>query len=198
MNSLLLITLLFCSFIVYSCAFVTYQSKLSVRNHIVVMSNEKLNDPKLIEFMQGAGGKKIWKGTRDILTRRKQVPSSEYNAIDVVKICVEALKCNDDPQLDHGACVVLEFKSPNGPLSDQSLDPAAYGYFLRSSEYQALLDFKDYEIFGDSIPIRDSLSIKQPVKIIGWTTGSNPGEKIFDFYLTKVNDKWLIDVILLR
>ena len=82
MNSLLLITLLFCSFIVYSCAFVTYQSKLLVRNHIVVMSNEKLNDPKLIEFMQGAGGKKVWKGTRDMLTRRKQVPSSEYNAID--------------------------------------------------------------------------------------------------------------------
>ena len=197
MNTVLLVTLL-CSYVVYTYAFLPYQSKLLIRKVNVVMSDEKLNDPKFMEFMQGAGGRKVWKGTKDILTRRKQVPSSEYNVIDVVKICVEALKCNDDPQLDHGACVVLEFKSPNGPLSDQSLDPAAYGYFLRSSEYQALLDFKDYEIFGDAIPIRDSLSIKQPVKIIGWTTGSNPGEKIFDFYLTKVNDKWLIDVILLR
>ena len=195
MKSVLLIALLCCN-VVY--AFVPYHSTFLRRNHEVIMNNEKLNDPKLIEFMQGAAGKKVWKGAKDILARRRQVPSSKYNLVDVVKICVEALKYNDDPQLDHGACVVLEFKSPNGPLSDQSLDPAAYGYFLRSSEYQALLDFKDYEIFGDAIPIRDSLSAKQSVKIIGWTTGSNPGEKIFDFYLTKVNDKWLIDVILLR
>lgn len=163
-----------------------------------VTKERAAEDPLFAEFMRGADSKKTWKGTYDILGRRGQVPKTEYSIKDVVNIVVTALGCNDDPQLDHGACTALSFRSPGGPLADASLDPASYGSFLRSNEYCALLDYKSYELAGDPIELKDSLSVKQQVNINGWVTGNSPGAKIFDVYLTKVSDQWLLDVILLR
>ena len=59
-------------------------------------------DPNLKEYMAGNQGKK-WKGTRDVLPRRKQIPSPDYSPQDVCRIVLSALQNNDDPQLDHGA-----------------------------------------------------------------------------------------------
>ena len=163
-----------------------------------VTKERAAEDPLFAEFMRGADSKKTWRGTYDILGRRGQVPSAQYSAKEVVDIVVTALGCNDDPQLDHGACTALSFRSPGGPLADASLDPASYGQFLRSNEYSALLDYKSYELVGDPVELKDSLSVKQQVRVNGWVTSSAPGARLFDFYLTKVADKWLLDVILLR
>lgn len=149
-------------------------------------------DPKLKEFLAGPEGKP-WKGSKDILERRNQIPLAEYLPNDVIRICLEALKSNDDPQLDHGACVTLAFQSPSGVLANGGLDPAAYGRFLRSTDYEALLDFYKYEFIDGNIVIGDN-SIIQKVNILKW---DNQGSQNFDFYLSKVNEKWLIDIILI-
>lgn len=138
-----------------------------------------------------------WKGSRDILKRKKQVPDSSYNPQKVVMTCLNALAINDDPQLDHGCCVLLEFKSPNGPLSKDNLDPASYGRFLRSSEYGILIDHRTADLIGEPEQLMDSLSVVQKVKVTGWREGEETPIKFFDFYLTKVTDTWLIDVVLL-
>ena len=155
------------------------------------------NDPELKEYLNGSSGK-VWKGSREMLGRRKQIPASEYTIQDVVKKCLAALQNNDEPQLDHGACVTLEFKNPSGPLAEGDLDPAAYGRFLRSTEYNVLLDFKKAEIIGEPEQLNDSLSYKQRVKVTGWQNDiTKKSDSLFDFYLTKVSDKWLLDVILI-
>lgn len=158
-------------------------------------------DPQLAEYLKGPEGKP-WKGSRSMLIRRKQIPDISYGPVDVVKICLDALQNNDDPQLDHGACVVLEFKSPTGLLAQEGLDPAAYGRFLRSTEYKSLIDFKLYRVEGQPIELMDSLSVKLPVKIVAWKDLSGNNEKnaetSFEFYLTKTKDLWLVDVILAK
>ena len=53
------------------------------------------------DYMAGPEGKK-WKGTREVLPRRKQIPSPDYSPQDVCRILLSALQNNDDPQLDHG------------------------------------------------------------------------------------------------
>jgi len=149
------------------------------------------SDPELEAYM----ARKVirpWAGTRDMLPRRGQVPSNSQTPRDVVKICCAALQNNDDPQLDHGACVVLEFRSPNGFLSENSLDPAQYGAFLRS-EFPELVDFKTAEFVGEPMELTDSLSVKQVVRIVPW--GSSP-PATFNFFLSKVRELWLLDVIL--
>jgi hypothetical protein len=50
---------------------------------------------------------KPWKGVRDMLPRKGQIPLPSYGPKDVCKIILAALQNNDDPQLDHGACVAL-------------------------------------------------------------------------------------------
>lgn len=115
----------------------------------------------LKEFLAGPEGKK-WKGTRDILPRRQQVPLPEYSPAEVCRTILAALQDNDLPQLDNGAAVVLEFKSPTGLLAEGSLDPAAYGRFLRGTdEYSSLIDFKSAEMVGEPVAIGDSLSVRQ-------------------------------------
>ena len=139
--------------------------------------------------------------SRDILKRKKQVPDPAYAPKDVVRTCLSALQNNDDPQLDHGACVVLEFRSPAGPLSEGGLDPSEYGRFLRSTHpYNALLDFKSAEAIGDPESISgNEFTIRQGVKLKSFEdyTGTSK-ETLFDFYLSKHNDTWLLDVILHR
>jgi len=156
--------------------------------------------PELREFLAGPNNKR-WKGTRDIMPRRNQVPKPEYSVHDVVRTCMAALQNNDDPQLDHGAAVVLEFKSPTGPLADGDLDAAAYGRFLRSDEYASLIDFKTCSIMGDPVPVgatnNSGVSVRQTVKVVDWQSSStNKGERFFDFYLTQHQGCWLVDVVL--
>ena len=155
-------------------------------------------DPEFEQFMSGQEAKP-WKGTRIALVRKGQVPLPEYSAQDVIRICVSALQNNDDPQLDHGACVTLEFKSPTGPLAEGGLDPAGYGRFLRGTEYSSLIDFKSYELVGELEQLSDSLSVRQQIKITDWQSSpNNKGVTNFDFYLTQVRSCWLLDIILIR
>lgn len=145
--------------------------------------------------MKGPDGKP-WQGTTEILERRNQVPKKSYTPIEVTKICLQALQNNDDPQLDHGACVVLAFKSPNGLLASSSLDPAGYARFIRN-EYSGLIDFYKADVIGQPIELKDSLSVKQRVEITGYNVGNTRSvPQQFDFYLTKVDEYWLVDVIL--
>lgn len=156
------------------------------------------SDPDYQKFLAGAEGKP-WKGTRIALARRGQIPLPEYSAQDVVRICLAALQNNDDPQLDHGTCVSLEFKSPMGPLAEGNLDPAAYGRFIRGSDYVSLIDFKTSELVGELEPLTDSLSVRQQVRITDWQSSPDSrGVTNFDFYLSQVRGYWLLDIILLR
>eukprot|EP01041_Mallomonas_annulata_P002696 gene2696-5308_t len=136
-----------------------------------------------------------WNGTKDILVRRGQVPSADYGPKDVIRVCLAALQNNDEPQLDHGACVVLAFKSPNGILAQDSLDPAEYGRFLRSTEYSALVDFASAELIEDLQMTNDNQSARQAVKINGWKNVQGiSSESMFDFFLSRTGDNWLIDL----
>lgn len=162
------------------------------------IESKENSDPEYQAFLAGASGKP-WKGTRIALARRGQVPLPEYSAQDVVRICLAALQNNDDPQLDHGSCVALEFKSPTGALAEGGLDPAAYGRFIRDTDYASLIDFKASELVGELQPLSDSLSVRQLVKITDWQSSPNSkGVTNFDFYLTQVRGYWLLDIILLR
>lgn len=156
------------------------------------------SDADYQKFLAGSEGKP-WKGTRIALARRGQIPLPEYSAQDVVRICLAALQNNDDPQLDHGACVSLEFKSPMGPLAEGNLDPAAYGRFIRGSNYVSLIDFKTSELVGELEPLSDSLSVRQHVRITDWQSSPDSrGVSNFDFYLSQVRGSWLLDIILIR
>ena len=96
--------------------------------------------------------------------------------------------------------MVLEFKSPTGPLAEGGLDPAGYGRFIRDSDtHNALIDFKNADMIGEPVSLGDSLSVRQSVKIVDWqSSDTNRGDKVFDFYLTNCNGQWLIDVILCK
>jgi hypothetical protein len=157
-------------------------------------------DPELQDYLSGSL-KKPWSGNRSILKRKKQIPDAKYSPQEVVKICLDALVVNDDPQLDHGCLVVLEFKSPSGPLAEGKLDPREYGQFLRSSEYNLLLEYETAELVGEPKSFKDGLSVIQKVLITGWQDldeSSKPKDKkYYNFYLSKIDGKWLVDVILL-
>ena len=159
---------------------------------------QKQQDKKLQEFLNGEGTKAAWKGSTESLKRRRQVPSSEYDPQTVVSKCLQALQANDDPQLDHGCCVLLAFKSPHGTLAQGGLDPAGLGRFLRSTNYELLLDNADFDFLGDPFPSpENSLSVRQTVQIKGWDSRGGAAERRnFDFYLTKYNDLWLVDIVL--
>lgn len=91
-------------------------NKLSPLMKINVLTMElSSEDPSLRSFLKG-NVDAPWKGTTDSLKRRKQIPLPEYDPRKVVQICLDALQVNDEPQLDHGCCVLLSFKSPNGPV----------------------------------------------------------------------------------
>eukprot|EP01036_Dinobryon_divergens_P029231 gene29231-38299_t len=161
---------------------------------------QQQQDKKLQEYLNGEGLKATWKGSTESLKRRKQVPSSEYDPQTVVRKCLQALQANDDPQLDHGCCVLLSFKSPFGMLTQGGLDPTGLGRFLRTTNYEILLDNADFDLLGDPFPSpENSLSIRQTVQVKGWERTGRGGDaerRNFDFYLTKYNDTWLVDVVL--
>lgn len=70
------------------------------------------------------------KGRTDILKRKKQVPLPEYSPQVAVRTVLDALQINDDPQLDHGCCVLLAFKSPSGTTTDSTLDAVKVTSFI--------------------------------------------------------------------
>jgi hypothetical protein len=154
------------------------------------------------------------------------VPLPEYSPQVAVRTVLDALQINDDPQLDHGCCVLLAFKSPSGiildstldamkvtytvslylninrlsgPLGESNLDPSGYGRFLRSSAYGLLIDHNRSEFIGEPEQLRDSLSVRQRVRVSGWSDGPTDSceQVVFDFYLSNVEGTWLIDVILM-
>lgn len=197
---ILLILLFISSHSVYSYNINLLQKHQINRPRSIVVFNSvnevNLEDEGLKEFLLGPEKKK-WKGVKDMLVRKGQIPDEKYTPKDVVKIILTALQDNDSPQLDHGACVALEFRSATGPLNDPNLDPAGYGQFLRSTEYNSLIDFKSVKFIGEPIELADSLSVKQSVEVVGWQSKGQQSQ-IFDFYLSRSDNKWLIDVILLR
>ena len=72
---------------------------------------------------------------------------------------------------------------------------------MRSTHpYNALLDFKSAEAIGDPEVISgNEYTVKQGVKLRSFEDYSGKSEEtLFDFYLSKHSDKWLIDVILHR
>jgi len=156
-----------------------------------VAFSEKRDYPSLDDFLNKKNRK--WSGRTDILERRKQLPSVDQSPTDVVRIVLAALKINDDPQMDHGACVLLEFSNPKGILREGKLDPGELGSFLRE-KYSVLIDFKRAELVGDPSET-EPFSVTQRVKILDWDTNNTAGTN-FDFFLSRVPGKsWLIDVI---
>lgn len=164
------------------------------------------DDPELQSYMNGS--KDVpWKGSRRSLARRKQVPLPEYTPQQVVRKCLDALQLNDEPQLDHGCCVLLEFKSPQGLLAESGLDPAGYGRFLRNSDYSILLDHNESELVGKPSPSAAPAEgqqegkaverVVQRVRVRGWSVYGKRAETDFDFHLSKIDDCWLLDVIVL-
>ena len=156
-----------------------------------VFSTDPKVDPDVADFLEGKPRK--WSGRWDIMQRRGQMPSPEYSPVEVVVTILKALKNNDDPQIDHGAAVVLAFASPDGALKQSGVDPAQYGLFL-STNYPALLDFKSAELLGDTKIIDiTTTTFRQPIRASGWS-GAN-GD--FEFILTRCGETspWLVDTI---
>lgn len=147
------------------------------------------DDPRLKDFMAGEGSKE-WRGTKSMLERRGEIPDPKYSPIDVIRVVLKALQTNDYPQLDHGACVVLEFKSSTGPLAIFS-NPAELGAYLRKN-YENLVDFKEAKLVGD-LQIVSSTLQQQSVEVVLWETAST---EYYTFYLTLENDTWLVSAIL--
>lgn len=146
-----------------------------------------------LELKQYLEGNLPWKGTKDILGRKGQIPSSRYGALDVVKICLSALQINDDPQLDHGCCVVQAFQSPKGEIAQLEMDPAAFGRVLRR-KCKNLVDHTTVELIsGPEFPRSDGLKAEVRIK----TKGCAPNEAAEDytFSLSKWGDLWLVDSI---
>ena len=151
--------------------------------------------------MAGPDGKP-WTGDRNILKRKRQVPDPSYGPKDVVTLVLRALQSNDDPQLDHGALVTLEFKSSGGVLASTNLDPAGYGRFLRGTDYSKLLDFKSFDFLDEGEHLQNG-SVRMSVQINGWAYGLETVTTVdsvayFDFYLSQEGNVWLIDAILLN
>lgn len=172
-----------------------YSLTLSISSESSIFDKE---DQDLQSYLTGQNNIP-WKGTRQILKRKKQIPDPSYSPIQVINLCMNALSINDDPQLDHGCCVLLEFASPNGPLREKNLDPAAYARFLRSSDYSLLIDHNRYELNGDLKTIRNGNSVIQAVDVFGYRDESgNIPSNTFDFFLSQVEGKWFVDVVVLR
>ena len=128
-----------------------------------------------------------------MLPRRGELPSSDYSASDVAKICLKALQSNDYPQLDHGACVVLEFKSPGGPISVFT-NPAELGSYFRKVNPH-LVDFKSVQFIDEPVKVVSNVPMVECVQIrVGIVPWDLPTE-IYSFYLSKIDKTWLIDAI---
>jgi len=175
-------------------------SSLSIRHNAASKKNIKVDrvfstdpkvDPDVAAFLEGKPRK--WSGRWDIMKRRGQMPSPEYSPVEVVVTILKALKNNDDPQIDHGAAVVLAFASPDGALKQSGVDPAQYGLFL-STNYPALLDFKSAELLGDTKMIDiTTTTFRQLIRASGWSGAIGT----FEFILTRCGESspWLVDAI---
>lgn len=170
---------------------VNFRSALSM-----LVETTCIADIQMQSFLKGDSNEP-WRGSRDVLKRKKQWPQPEYSPQQVIRKVLNALQINDDPQLDHGCCVLLEFKSPNGVLAQSGLDPTGYGRYLRSTDYSLLLDYNDAELIGEPIQGKDSLSLIQRVAVKGWTLNGQREERKFDFFLKFANNTWLIDTMVI-
>jgi hypothetical protein len=60
---------------------------------------------------------------------------------------LRALQLNDDPMLDYGAAVLVKFSSEANAASQ--LSPSAYGRYLRTSEFEVLLENSRFGLKSD-------------------------------------------------
>ena len=72
-----------------------------------------------------------------------------------------------------------------------------YGRFLRSTDYSVLLDHSSFQFIGPPQLLKSDATIKQRVRIFHVDNDLSK-EKDFSFYLSKIDDKWLIDVVLIE
>lgn len=177
------------------------------------IKNKILSNEDLQKYLNGTVQKE-WKGTKTILQRRGEIPDPKYKPLDVIRVCLKALESNDYPQLDHGACVVLEFTAPASPLAVFQ-NPAEFGTYLRGNDYKYILDFKDAKPVGDAVILKqeagETVSIKQTVEITNFpdynsikTVFPDTGTPVqrgqdkkvmFNFFLSLHGDVWLIDAL---
>ncbi len=176
-------------------------SRFSSVRKVQLQTNADLgfSDEEILNYLQGNKNAK-WKGNRNILIRKKQVPNSALSPIQVVETVTRALQINDDPQLDHGCQVLLEFSNPDGIIRQSGLDAAEYGRYLRSSDYAILIENSDVRLVGEVSYNDDQTKATQRVEIVGGGMEMEDDEEgkhaLLDFFLSKVNDLWLIDIVL--
>eukprot|EP00953_Heterococcus_sp_UTEX-ZZ885_P039667 20326-Heterococcus_DN1.PRE.1 len=82
-----------------------------------------------------------------VLKRKKDTPLPEYTPQQVCDKVLRALQLNDDPMLDYGAAVLVMFSSQDNAASQ--LSPSAYGRYLRTSEFEVLLENSRFGLKGD-------------------------------------------------
>ena len=180
------------------------------------LQNKIMSNDDLQKYLNGTAQKE-WKGTKSMLQRRGELPDPKYKPIDVIRVCLKALESNDYPQLDHGACVVLEFRAPDSPLQVFT-NPAEFGTYLRGNDYKCILDFKVARPIGEAVILKqeagETVSIKQKVEITNFpdyntvkavfpdsTDGSSAPQRVqdvkvnFNFFLSLHGDVWLIDAL---
>ncbi len=158
---------------------------------------------------QVVGQPRVWRGKRHLLPFLGQLPDPAYTPQRVVQICLGALQRNDDPQLDHGCCVLLEFMSPDGAIAACGLDPRGYGAYVRNSEdFSVLLDNRQTalcetptSLVAGAICSVESLGREvhqQRVRVLPWESpaDSPPADWAhFVFGMSRHNGTWLVDDI---
>lgn len=147
--------------------------------------------PELQSFLEGRVLR--WAGNENIIKRRGQVPSPSFSPRKVVFTVLSALKVNDEPQINHGALVLLTFSSPTGDIGKSKLDPGELASFIRKT-FPELLDFRSAELVGDEP--RTIVPGQRLVQSVVVSTYDSEQKATFDIYLGKHGELWLIDVIL--
>ena len=75
----------------------------------------------------------------------------------LLQVCgkvLAALQINDDPMLNYGAATVISFASSANAVS--KLSPTDYGKYLRSSEFEPLIENSRFALDGPLTCISDS------------------------------------------
>ena len=152
-----------------------------------------VDENELKAFLEGKP--RAWTGDKNIVKRKLQYPREDYAGHEVLRIILNALKNNDDPQLDHGALVVLEFAC--GKLQDSKLNPSELGSVIRG-KWEELIDHKKAE-FKDAVEDATGTKVKQTVDIYAWEslslTASSKAITSFDFFLELSGGCWRLDDI---
>ena len=155
------------------------------------------SDTDLQSFL--AGKTREWTGDASILKRRNQLPSTEYNAGEALRVVLNALQSNDDPQLDHGALVLIKFSCGRMANVAKEMSPSTLGKMIRE-KFPELIDYRRAN-FKDAIVDATESKVCQNVEITSWSALTLPADTAenasYDFFLEKESgsDCWKIDAI---